>query len=336
MSLGKYSFSTSKGGASSKKKKFYLEKGSNIYRVLPPYGTLSSRGKIAQYWAVTWVSGTKGKRPVVSILEKSRDGAIIQRDPLLDKIEALRLQAAELEKNGSLSEEAIASMKKNLNAMSLDKAYYVNAMNSGGEVGVLKLKSTAWKALQERLAELDSAGIDPISPGSENGLFFNFKRTETDGKTVYSVDIHSKTFKDPVTGRMVTEPVPAPLSEEEMLTRMKAGAEDLTTLFTAKTPEEVALIATLDPATIDRVFQVPSRVEEVAEDDGDGDNDSPEGAAESLAKAGEVNAAVKAASATTTAKATPTEDKKSGGPATTPAAAGGQAVSDEVRKLLFG
>jgi len=76
---GTYGGASSLGGGNFNNNTKFLKEGSNLYRILPPFGSLSgdekTKGQIAKYWAVTWVPGSDGRRrPVVSILKTKRQG----------------------------------------------------------------------------------------------------------------------------------------------------------------------------------------------------------------------------------------------------------------------
>jgi len=253
-----------------KKNRFYLKDGSNVYRVLPPFKTLRDQGIIAKYWAVYWLPTSKkakdGKsinRPVPTILQMGRDKQIIQRDPITEKIEALRKSLDAMKENGGSQPEAVVkALEERLKTLNLDKGYYLNVITPTGDIGVLKIKYTAFQALKERLKQLEKDGIDPINVGT--GVFFDFKRGMDDkGKTVYTVDIHQRTFKNPQTGRIVTEMVEAPI-DQNTLDQMEKSAFDLSELYKVLSPDEQAMAATLDPAVIDRLFARPEKVDEDA------------------------------------------------------------------------
>ena len=262
---GTFSVSSLRGGF-ERKKRFYLQDGSNPYRVLPPFGSLSVKNIMAKYWEVTWVEGSdKKKRPVVSVLKTKSNGkgkpkTILQRDPLLDKLAALQDSLTAMEQAGG-QDAIVAALKEKLWNMRLDKAFYVNAISPSGEIGVLKLRYTAFQNLKTRLEELEKTGVDAINVGPQNGIVFDFKKTKDDkGKTVYPVDIMMSTYRDPNTNKLISEMQQLPI-DAQVLARMDKEASDLGTLFKIVTPEEVALIATLDPKMVDRVFARPDAVE---------------------------------------------------------------------------
>jgi len=300
-----------KNAGYTQRKNFYVELGSNVYRVLPPFASLAEQGKLAAYHAVTWLPGSDGKkRPVVSIFRKDRQGNVIVHDPLIEKIENLKKVLEKMKAEGG-DAKRIEEMSERLWSLQTDKAYYVNAMNPAGEIGVLKLKATSYNALLERLDELESKeNIDAISPGEQNGVFFNFKRVkDSNGKTIYTTDVHtvSKTGEN---GRPVKEYAWAPI-DESVLKRMEKEASDLTKLFTPRTPEEITLLATLDPKMVDRIFQRPEETAaEVDTEEADGLSAEVELAATVNTVKNNVAKTVAQTVAPTTATSTPAPSSK--------------------------
>ena len=190
---------------------------------------------------------------------------ILQRDPLADKLEALNNQVLAMEQAGG-QDAVVAALKAKLQDLYLDKAYYVNAISPSGEIGVLKLRYTAFQNLKARLEELEKAGVDAINAGPGNGVVFDFKKTKDDkGKTVYPVDIASRTYRENGNGRLMSEMQQLEI-DDSVLKRMETEAEDLSTVFRIITPEEVALIATFDPTMVDRIFARPDQVAEAGQD----------------------------------------------------------------------
>src|ERR1035438_2914302 len=277
---GKFSINSLNGNFVNRKR-FYLQDGSNLYRILPPFKTLAATGQIAKYWEIYWMKGTgrkqngqAKKKPVPSLLVTKSNGTgvprtIINPCPLHDKIKALTDMVTVAEKEG-LDQDPIVlakinGIKETLKDLNLDKAYYVNVMSPSGEIGSLPLRYTAFEHLKGRLKELEKEGIDAINVGAGMGIIFDFKKMLDDkGKTVYPVDIAKRTHKDPNTGKFIVEYQQLEI-DESVLKRMETEAEDLTKLFKILSPEEVALIATLDPSMVDRVFSNPT----VASEDGE-------------------------------------------------------------------
>lgn len=263
------------GGASSgltggksgfvKKKRFYIEDGSNLFRLLPPFGSLADVGAIAKYHENYWLKNSNGKPfPVLSTQIMNRDKVIVKRDPIADAINTKKQELETLKAAGA-DKALIEAFENDVKGLNLDKAFYANVMNPAGEIGILKIKTTAWNSLKEMLKKLDAEGIDPINIGKNNGIIFDFKRYKDEsGKTIYRTDIAMVTKKDPNTGRAVSEYQYLEL-DETVFARMEKEAEDLAKCFKEFTQEERVLLASLDPKTIDRVLQRPTPVEATSE-----------------------------------------------------------------------
>lgn len=251
MSFGIYD-PTKKGKTKTKTKRFYLEYGSNIYRVLPPVKSLKESGEIAQYWSVIWITDTKGKkRPVASILRKNKD-TIIQRDPLIEKIESMKKEYDEAVASGA-SPEVLASLKEKSDRLYNKKVYALNVLTPAGEVGVLEIPYTSYQSLEQRITELRNKGIDAISIGEDCGVFFDFKKLKDErGRITYPVDIATKTTKDP-NGNFIVTYIRAPITEEEA-EKISQQAEDLTKLYRELSFDEMAALATFDQRVFDAIF----------------------------------------------------------------------------------
>ncbi|HUM41641.1 MAG TPA: hypothetical protein PKI14_01670 [Fervidobacterium sp.] len=263
----------SNGSKFVKTKNFYLADGSNLYRILPPFGSQTQTGAIAKFWEIYWVQGATSKKPVVSIRKTGKDKVVLQADPLEDAIAAKKNELAELETKGAPARviESLKSMLQNLNA---DKSYYLNVINPAGEIGVLKIKYTGWQALKKRLEELDARGVDAINPGPDNGIVFDFKRSRDEkGKVGYTVDIASIVSKDPATNKMRVDYQYMPI-DDVIIGRMEKEARDLGTLFKTLSVEEQSIVASLDPKAIDSVFTKSTKVEDDGGDEGEDDGGS--------------------------------------------------------------
>ena len=237
---------------------FYLNTGSNVYRILPPFGSLRSVNKYHAYHNIFWVKGSAGKaRPIASYDDKKHDVV----DPITAKLKAVQAEIVELKKSNKPKDQALADAKSAalLNVRS-DGSCYLNAMNLAGQFGVLKVNLSVLKALGVEFKKLFDAGFDPINFADGAGLYMDFTRSDKiDGKYVYGVIVHTKVSKDPVTKAIRSEWVQAPMTEE-LVARFENEATDLTTLFAPKSMEEHKMIATLDPTVIDRVFARPTSV----------------------------------------------------------------------------
>lgn len=263
-----------------KKKRYNLQDGSNIFRVLPPFGSLAKGGSIAKYWSVFWLKDSRGKpKPLPSILQYGKDKIVLTPDPMFDKYQLLVKNLEAMKAQGQ-DPAVIEALEKTVKGLRPDKAYHINVITPANEIGVLKLRYTAFQRLKEKLTQLSKDGIDAINVGT--GVFFDFKKLKDDqGKTNYTVDVHMKTLKDQNTGRLVAEIVEAPI-DAAILQRMENEASDLGSLFKIFTPEEQALAATLDVNVIDRLYARPEAAET---DDGAYDAEDDEATQSTAAQA---------------------------------------------------
>lgn len=253
---------------------FYLKDGDNIYRVLPPVKSLADKNKIAQYYSVIWLTAPNGKKYAVnSIAVKNKDNKVIQPDPLLDKIEELNLQLKSALASGRHAE--VQSIKEMQKKIFQKKFYALNVMSPSGEVGVLHLPYTAYQNLQVKLKELYQNGIDAISIGPTNGIFFNFKKQRDErGKVTYPVEVAMKMIKTEG-GEIMATYHKAPISESEA-PLIAEKAQDLTTLFRTLSFSEMSLLASLSQEAFDAVFSngvAASEMDMDQEDNGDDDVD---------------------------------------------------------------
>lgn len=255
-----------KSGGFNRSKRFYLKDGSNLYRVLPPVKSLREKNKIAQYWSVIWLTDTRGKkRPVASILKKQGKDIILQHDPLLTKYEELLSQMTQI--NAALKDPATAgqvdpvmaaAIKSDFNRIRPSKTYALNVIDASGAVGVLEIGYNSWQALDQKINQLNTQGIDAIGIGPDKGIYFDFRKVRDErGKSVYSVDPAMKTTKD-ASGNFQLNYIRMALTNEDAA-RLANQVEDLTTLYKEYTLEEQSALATLDQRMFDAVFARPSQ-----------------------------------------------------------------------------
>lgn len=270
MSFGSYDPTKQANSRNSRPKRFYLQNGSNMFRVLPPVKTLAEKNKIAQYWSIIWLTDTQNrKRPVVSVLRKQKD-QILQDDPVLTRYEQMQAELNAAVSSGAPAVQ-IQVLKENLKRIMPKKFYAVNVLSASGELGVLELPYTSYQNFENRLRELYAQGMDAVGVGPDAGIFFDFKRLKDErGKTVYPVDVATKTTKDQ-SGNFIVTYIRSPLSEEEAAS-LASRAEDLTQLFTEYSYEAMQALATLSQQAFDAVFQKPQNVE--AENDGPVDDET--------------------------------------------------------------
>lgn len=269
------------------KRTMYLKEGSNIVRVLPPFKSLAERGKIAQYWKLVWIPGTEKIYPV-AIEERREKGRLVQTDPIVDAINARKEQYSSLieelnsgsvpnlsgidpavrseiktyiEKNSVSSSEAVRALfKKYSENMRPQGQYYLNVMKLEGDVQVMAVGYDVWQLFLAKDREMKEHGVDCINVGPGKGRYFDFKKSlrvdpTSQRKWNYTVDIYSNNYVND-RGERVSKDVVAELSEAE-ISKIENEARDLGTLFKTLTADERALVMTLDPVNIDRVFARP-------------------------------------------------------------------------------
>lgn len=261
MSFGTYNPNKS----STKYSRFYLQDGSNLYRILPPVHSLAQAQEIAQYWSVIWLTSPAGKKYAVpSILQKGKNGTILKNDPLIQTIEEINEKLKVATQMGDTV--TINNLKELQKRIYNKKIYALNVINQAGEVGVLSVPYTSYQALKTKLREAYQMGIDPVGIGANKGLFFDFKKSRDDrGRVVYTVEFATKlqkTEQGPVVSYIYS-----PITEQEAALLVEQ-VQDLTKLFTYKSAEEMELLATLKQEAFDIVFGKGDDVEEDEEEVG--------------------------------------------------------------------
>lgn len=238
----------------TKKKYWKLKDGESIYRILPPMGDLADDGKWSAFWNVHYgYKNSKGQmRTFESPLVVNRKTKMVEKpDAALERINALKAQWEEAKKSGN------AELAAKLNELvgpkakfNLDKNHYVNAMDLQGNIGILKLRHRAMKALEATIKRLVESGVNPLD--EDNGRFFVFRRSGTGLDTSFQVDIHMEKLNVPNVGEVSREVVHA--LTPEIIRRFKAEAAELDKLYPRPTPEEVARIVKEGAPAVDEIL----------------------------------------------------------------------------------
>jgi hypothetical protein len=322
MSTGIYDPTKTGGGNFTRRNYFDVEKDgvSNVYRLLPPFGSLANDGKIAYYWAIHFgFKNSEGKmKPIACIQRKNKEGVVTQACPLCIKLNSLKT-AHEAMKLKDPESPMTKELGERLRWLNLDKGYSLNVLATDGKIGVLKLRYKPFKALETLITKLHKEeGVNAVNPGE--GVYFDIRRTGTGFQTEYTVEAATLTYKNQDTGRMVKEYKMA-VVDDSIIERMEKEAADLPKLYKIFSEEDLALVATGDPTVLDRLFAKPEKKEVgggfSGGEDGGADEDTEAQAASSQANA--VKAAYVAA-APVAAKAEP-ELTVASTPAPSPAAA---------------
>lgn len=174
-----------------------VKSGSNIFRILPPFGD-SSNGYPYRKWQIIWglTDPTSGRvRPFASSLMNEK------RDPVVEFVDDLRARLDSMEgdlKSSGLDDKAAqkhpkyARLAKFIRDIAPKTTYIYNAADKAGVVGLLELKSTAHKKMKTCMNDyIRDYNQDPTSLGSEDedsGVWFNVKRVGEGFDTEYDVE----------------------------------------------------------------------------------------------------------------------------------------------------
>lgn len=254
--------------------------GSNIYRILPPFGLLAKSnkpGNFMQYEALHWgfVTSTGKKRVFRCPFRRNYRTKMVEvACPMCDKIAAqLKLKndlEGRLKTEGKTKDQIKAATKHLsdwLSNYNLEKRYFLNVMRPDGQIGRLKIPVTSKIELDNEIKRLRESGIckDPVG---KDGVFFDFQRSDPPGgRTSYKVSVATEQVETTEYGT-VSRPKKHVLSDE-VIARMKGEAWDLAAQYIELDPHKVQMLVDSegDASVVDSVFGMPKKTENVPEDD---------------------------------------------------------------------
>lgn len=250
-------------GSTIKKMK-YIEEGSNVFFLVPPMGNIQGIDALgAAFTSVHWLQSTTKKYPVKSVLWTNKDGSIRRPDALHQSINkkkthltdmATQLDAAGKKDQADMVRDEIKLLPNE------DRAYYMNVMDQTGNVSLLKVKSSAYKDLKQKIDELRIKGV--LQNKGFIDVAFDFKRFKDEtGRTHYRVEPATQTVRDPVSNKLTNNFITMDITPE-ILKSWENGYTDPTTQFHEYTEEEKQVMASLDPVSIDRVLQRGRKVDQ--------------------------------------------------------------------------
>lgn len=290
----------------TQKKYFKLKDGESTFRILPPLGELADDGKWSVFYKIHYgYKNTKGKlRVFQSSLVKNRKTKMIEvPDAAHERIESLKakLEAAKASGQKDVVErlgKLVSGQKPMYNE---DSNHYMNAIDTQGNIGILKLRHRAKQALDEKIKKLREKGIDPLSV--DNGRYFSFTRSGTGLDTAFSVDILQEKVEVPQYGIMNRDVVHK--LNAELIGRLGEEAAELGKLYRALSSDDIKRIVdssdllTGQSPVIDELFDNKG--------EGSGSNDSDPGYDDDEEPAsGSTTGAAAAAPVTTTTAQTAT------------------------------
>jgi hypothetical protein len=237
---------------------FYMEPGSNVFRILPPMFSLAPKGQWYKYWAVHkgFVNSAGTYRPLASIEEfDPKTKTIRVHDPVCDKYRENMAKAKAAKDKGVPEDKIKEFLDVYVKPYDTDKKYYVNAVNQDGKIGVLEIPIKLFRQLEALCEEYEAKGIDLTGM---KGVFLNFKKVQAykgDPQTTYSVEIFKETFQkdDGIYEKPKVHEI-----TEAFVVQLESEARDLSTLFKVPTATDLQLLADAEPtargAIIDRIF----------------------------------------------------------------------------------
>src|SRR5271156_5912088 len=161
MKIGKPKY----GGEFVPTKYWKLKDGESTFRILPPLGDLADDGIWSVFYKVHYgYRNTQGRMRVFqSCLEVDRRSKMVMvPDAAVERIERLKMELEKAKTSGNRN--AIEKFKQLLQQYNLDNNHYVNAMDTQGNIGVLKLRHRAKQALDAVIKKLNTQDVDPLGP----------------------------------------------------------------------------------------------------------------------------------------------------------------------------
>jgi hypothetical protein len=282
MELGKANYSGGSG-----KTFFKMKDGNNIYRILPPLGSLAKDGHWRKYYTVVYgYKNSKGKMEtfldcrVVNFKTKmvEIESAAFLRSERVKKLHADLVKRYKEEKREEEKEEIAGMLKssyEDTQRFNIESKYYVNAINLNGEIGLLKVgyKAMAQLTNKDKTGLIDNAvksGLDPLSV--EDGRFFNFYRTGKGRETQYTVSEYKEKVETKEYG--IVEKLVKHVLTPDLIARLSHGAFDLAKLYPSPSPEQVQRIVNEGSLAVDEILGNRDNKENNNEDD------TPDSAAE--------------------------------------------------------
>lgn len=290
MKLGKAKY----GG--QKKQYFKLKEGQSTFRILPPMGDLADDGIWSVYARVHYgYTNASGKsRPFESSLVKNNKTKMTEvPDAAVERLDKLKskLEEAQKAKDNKATEALLKLVGGQKSRYNLDNNHYMNVVDTQDNIGILKLRHTAKKALDVVIRALRDKGIDPLSV--DDGRFFTFTRSGMGRDTTFAVAVHTKTIN--IAGVGEVEQAVVHKLDEALIGRLKNEAAELQKLFKKPTAEQIAQIV----AESNLLTGISTNIDDIfgykAEDSaGDGDAETEEQEQETETQAApEVTAAAK-------------------------------------------
>lgn len=231
-----------------------VKSGTNIYRILPPFGD-ASNGYPYRKWQIIWglSDPNSGRvRPYASPMMSEK------RCPVSEFVDSLkeRLSAMDGElKTKGFDEKAVTKHPKYsrlaqfIRDITPKTTYIYNAADKAGVVGLLELKATAHKEMKSCMNDyIRDYNQDPTSLNSsddDSGVWFNVKRAGEGFGTTYKVEKVQTKVKNGAAMSFVDDRTPL---ADVIVENFDNLAYDLSSVYKTTTYDEVndVLQANLD------------------------------------------------------------------------------------------
>jgi hypothetical protein len=258
--MSKFGNSKIGGGLTfTKRNRYKLKDGDNVYRILPAMGEHAESGTWSVYYNVVFgFKTTEGKhRPFQSSFSKDR-----KTKEVLSECAATNLilgLKAELDLAKKAKDTVkVAQLAKIvgdypiMGVYSLNNDHYINVVDSQGNIGQLELGHKAKLALNNEIERIrNTEQFDPLAP--ETGRYFNIRRTGKALDTLVQVTVVKEKISVVINGKNVAveQDLVHTIDDalgERLLVQGKDNkwiykeAANLADLFKRPTPEQVALI----------------------------------------------------------------------------------------------
>jgi len=235
-------------------KRHKVKDGSNIYRILPPFGDEETHNNYPfKYWRVIWglIDPTTGKKKPFNSPMNSEEGICpVQEylDLLNSHIDGIEAQMTAEGNTKDQIKERLKDLRDVAKEFRPNKVYSYNACDKAGTVGILDLKPTAHKAMKKQMMKyIQDYCQDPTSLCSDDddsGVWFNVTREGENFDTVYDV-ITNQTVQKDERGRVAKYDDRSPLPEQVVETYSETGY-DLFSLYKTPTYDELKQILILN------------------------------------------------------------------------------------------
>lgn len=245
--MGNITINTKSLKTSREWKRHKVQDGSNVYRILPPFGDVEVHNNYPyRKWSIAWlVDPQRGSRmPFATPLTDGEEKCPVKeyQDALKNHIENKK---AMLKAEG-MSDADIKETLKPLHDVQwnikVQHVYAYNACDKSGNIGLLEIKSTAHKAMKKKMMEyIEKYGQDPTSLNSDlkedSGVWFNITKEGSGKQTEYNVEFAKTQFKD-ADGDLVYK-VDRTALPEQVVTGYGEQGYDLNSIYRRKSYDDL-------------------------------------------------------------------------------------------------